>query len=553
MTNNSTLAALKSELEKLLNFAQSALEQYVTASRNPDDWQQTVDAFQQLRGTFAMLEHEGARLLCEEAVHVLQHLPVQSPQQQTAEIEALTTALVVLGKYLEFQEFGRAPYPEILLPAINRLRKARGGSPLREGCFHRFEFVLDKQDGPTVLTPESLQALKKFRHMYQAGFLQVIRGAHSRRILDYLAGSLRRIHRALAVTPYGEYWHLAAMAAEGLATSEAEQLLSTRRRWLAQQDKQLRAVLQAPEQALNAPPHKALVQEALYYIALTAENLPHLQAFQQDYPKVQLSHTDRQLQEQIQLMRGPGRSVLDSVAAALKEEFNQIRVAVDLAASGDDQFSAFALRDMLLRAADSLEMAGLTSPGNLMRRMWELVRQWPDNAAPQTGQLMPIADAVLYAESALIRLVQSGQRFTAEDGQEGARQACLQLARVAVLDEMEAGVSVCKRAVTAFMDSQHDVLHVTSTPATLNSIRGALIFLDAPDAVAIVEHCMHFMHYLCRMPDSVTNAQLEAFADALSSLEFYFEGLLSGQHNADVIRLARSSLAELPQHLSWQA
>ncbi|MEX1058006.1 MAG: hypothetical protein WED11_09750, partial [Natronospirillum sp.] len=179
--------------------------------------------------------------------------------------------------------------------------------------------------------------------------------------------------------------------------------------------------------------------------------------------------------------------------------------------------------------------------------MWERVRQWPDNAAPHHTDLMQIADSVLYAEAALSRLNQSGQRSTTEDGQKGAQLVYLNQARVAVLDEMESGISVCKRAISAYMDSERDVMHLANVPSTLRGVRGALCFLDGDDAIAVVNHCIEFVQQLQAETVAVTNAQLDAFADALSSLEFFLDGMLSGQKNHDVIKLARVSLAQLPK------
>ncbi len=548
MTSKATLNALKAELEKTVGTAQQALEQYLTASESLDDWQRCVDAFQQLRGTFSMLEHKGAALLCEEAVQLLQFLPVESPAQYEGEYESLTQALVLLQKYLEFQEVGRSPYPEILLPCINRLRSARRAAPLREGCFHSFDFELTPQS-PALdeLDQHGLRLLRKYRHMYQAGLLHVLRGERSHSALSYLALSLRRTHKLLADTTWAEFWALVAMAAEGIAHSQDGPLSASRRNWFSQVDRALRGVLQHGREGLKKTPPKPLVQDCLFYIALTADAAPRLRVYQERNTAIRLPYTSRQLREQEQLMRGPGHSVLQSLSEALQEEFNNIKDTMDIAAAGDEQFSAYRLRDQLAQITDTLDMVGLSSPANVMRRMWEQVKAWPDNAAPRSAELMRIADSVLYAESALSRLNLTGHRLTSEDSQAGAHSAYLHQARVAVLDEMETGLSVCKRAISAYMDSDHDVLHLANVPSTLRGVRGALFFMEAPEGLTILDECIGFVDALHAGRLEVTDQQLDAFADALSSLEFFLEGLLSGQQNRDVIRVAQASLDQLPK------
>ena len=129
----------------------------------------------------------------------------------------------------------------------------------------------------------------------------------------------------------------------------------------------------------------------------------------------------------------------------------------------------------------------------------------------------------------------------------------LQEAKAAVLDETEAGLSVAKRAVTAYMESQYDNVHLANVPATLGGIKGALMFLQAMEAVVVVDQCIRFVTGLQRNEVRATDIQLEAFADALSSLELYLEGLLAGQDNPDVLRMARASVAQLPSKVKGEA
>ncbi|WLD59343.1 hypothetical protein NFC81_06065 [Salinispirillum sp. LH 10-3-1] len=554
MTNNATLSALKTELEKTVEDAQRALEQYLSYSQSLQDWQQTVDGFQQLRGIFVMLEHQGAALMCEEAVQLLQFLPVESVAQHDKEFEVLTRSLVLIQKYLEFQELGKAPFPEILLPTVNDLRRARKAVILREGCFHRFNYTIKATtNADNRLTRETKEALRKYRHMFQAGLLYAMREAQPKRALGYMALCLNRVQSALRQTDAADFWYLAALAAEGISKADDHRLSAARRRWYGQLDRQLHNLIRQSNKALQAAPVSSLVQDNLYYIALTAAHSPRLQSFQEAHPDIRLSYNDRQLREQEQLLLAPGSSVLQSVSTALQEEFVKVKDTVDQAAVPNGQFSAYGLRDHLARIADTLDMVGLNSPANVVRRMWELVRGWPDNAVPRQDDLMTIADAILYAESAVSRLNQNGTRYTADDEAAGARNVMLQEAKAAVLDETEAGLSVAKRAVTAYMESQYDNVHLANVPATLGGIKGALMFLQAMEAVVVVDQCIRFVTGLQRNEVRATDIQLEAFADALSSLELYLEGLLAGQDNPDVLRMARASVAQLPSKVKGEA
>lgn len=550
MANSATFLALKTELTKTVEEAQRSLEQYLSYSHSLQDWQQTVDAFQQLRGIFIMLEHQGAALLCEESIHLMQFLPVERLEGQEQAYDVITRTLVILQKYLEFQELNKAPLPEILLPMLNELRRSRQASLLREGCFHRFRYTPDYPK-PTVteLPATSRQALRTYRHMFQAGLLYALREQQPRRALKYMALSLARVHKQMVHTPLESFWELAALAAEGLASLEQTTVHAARRRWYGQLDRELRKLITGEVAELTASPVNALVQDSLYFIALSADVSPVCSSFQQQHPHIALPYSARHLAEQRELLTAPGTSVLHSVSLALHEEFLKVQDMVNEAARSDGEFSAHALRDHLVRIADTLEMVSLTSPANVIRRMWTMVKDWPDNIAAKHDDLMTIADAVLYAESALDRLTKKGIRDSANDEATGARSVMLESAQAAVLDETEAGLTVAKRAITAYMENDHDSMHLANVPSTLSGIKGALMFLQASDAVMIVEHCTQFVVALQQKHIRVTNDQLEAFADALSSLELYLESLLNGQDNPDLLRMARASVVQLPGSL----
>jgi hypothetical protein len=116
-------------------------------------------------------------------------------------------------------------------------------------------------------------------------------------------------------------------------------------------------------------------------------------------------------------------------------------------------------------------------------------------------------------------------------------------ARVILIDESEGGLALAKRAISAYMDSEGDRLHLSNVVATLVGVRGALIFLNSEQAATIVSRIIVFIQReLLEKGTLIDPDQLELFADALSSLEFYLEGLLSSSENLDILKLAVHSL-----------
>ena len=78
-------------------------------------------------------------------------------------------------------------------------------------------------------------------------------------------------------------------------------------------------------------------------------------------------------------------------------------------------------------------------------------------------------------------------------------------------------------------------------------MRGALIFLDCIDAANLVAKAMNFVHLkLLEAEESPDSDKLEEFADGISSLEFYLEGLLVEQKpDEKVLEMTQESLNQL--------
>jgi hypothetical protein len=257
-----------------------------------------------------------------------------------------------------------------------------------------------------------------------------------------------------------------------------------------------------------------------------------------------IEYTEKLLEEQRQLLFSPGLGVMESVAEALKDDINAIKDSVDQVARGGD-FSANELTVRLDKVADVYVMLGLQSPANVLKNQAKIVGGWADNAAPTHDDLLNIADVVLYAESALSRLLQ-GQSQLDQEGDNKAFKAQVHEARVVLIDESENGLALAKRSISSFMDSNGDKLHLANVVATLHGVRGALVFLDSAKAAELIGRAIAFVERdLLESGTLIESSQLELFADALSSLEFYLEGLLSRNDNVDILNLAVHSLKAL--------
>ncbi|AJQ95410.1 hypothetical protein [Gynuella sunshinyii] len=555
MSSTASFKLVHEELENTIQEAQKNLETFLSDPSDIRVLESAIDEINQVRGTFVMLEDKGGAILCEEFGRLLTELPVSDIQAQNYRgkvvSDAVTQTLLILGRYFEYLGIRQQTRPEILLPSINRVRKARGLQDLRESYFYNYtvtHILKPRTQAVFKLDQQSLINLRKYRHIYQASFLFLLKGERTRGAFKYMHRAVSQVVRIAANSNIAPMFWLAACAIDCMAASGA-QVGPARKLTLAQIDRQIRLLITHKDAAFQQKPAKDLIKELLYIIVLCKVDSPLATQIKRVYKLPDTDVSDHELSEQIDLLNSPGQSVMQSVSTALSEEILNVKEMVDNAARNNQSipFSAKALHAALIKITDILKMVGLVSPSNVLRQQADMVGGWADRAAPSTDQLLRIADAVLYAESAIGRLSRGAPVANVEDHINEAAGAQLREAKVALIDEASSGLATAKRSITAFIDSNGDTIHLANVKATLAGVKGALVFLGSQKAAQIVQVCSDFVEKkLLSKQVSYSADVLEHLADALSSMEFFIETTISDDTNdMEALKVASHAAAHL--------
>ena len=164
-----------------------------------------------------------------------------------------------------------------------------------------------------------------------------------------------------------------------------------------------------------------------------------------------------------------------------------------------------------------------------------------------------MADALLYVENSIAALAPraGGLDSTEDEAEQATRQGMsitqLEDARRVVVSEARAGLSLAKRAITSYIDSNWDGMHLNNVPTTLNTIWGGLLFLQLERAANILKSSEQFIsHKLLAekiQPDQTT---LETLADALTSIDYFLESMEDNKPLGDsILDVAQESVEEL--------
>ena len=233
---------------------------------------------------------------------------------------------------------------------------------------------------------------------------------------------------------------------------------------------------------------------------------------------------------------------------------NQLKDKLDIIERGiEPDLAEFAsIADALERLANTLLMLDLNRLATLSREEAAKLRQWElDSRSPGDDELYRLADSVLGIEDAVMQIVTRGitSETDALAGSERSHEDSLYLreAMYVVADEARSALTLAKRAITAFIESDYDKLHLANLPATLHSIWGGLQMVNDPSAANVLERvAASIQERLLDARDTPEIQVLEALADALTSLEYYIESIGKREdRNLDLLKLAESSLDDV--------
>lgn len=546
-----SLNLVRDELFATIDEAESSLEQFILERNNGSLLQQAVESLYQVRGTLNLIELAGAELLAQEVLDQATDIPAGAGEERDVQIAALSNALHVLRRYLENVEVHRQEMPELLLPAINDLRLAGGQHALPESFF--FSVRLD-QARPR-LAPIALDAAAKevegrrIRQMYQVGLLGFIREPSPQPSLKLMNRAMQRLDKLFANEPRGRLCWICAAAVE--AQVEGQLLAHKPRKQLfGRVDRELKKLL---SNSTYEPPRN-LLKELLYLIALSDSRGPQVSAVREVFGLAPMPFTDHLLEEESKRLAGPGKSVMRSLSSAIREELSTVKDMLDLIERGTVQADVLlSLHALLGKMSKTLGMVGLSSAGNSLSAQLQVIAGWSEGVVPPISELHTLADSILYVEGMVASLnVDTRRARPAPEPERSEAElfAYHQLleARIVVIDEAQAGLALSKRAITAYLESNGDRMHLSNVPFSLQAVRGGLWFLGQERAAELIGACATYIQ--TQMLDTTqmpSEHMLETLADALSSLEYYLEAgaVMREETRPSVLDLAEESVRTL--------
>ena len=543
LTGSTSLDLVRDELFTSMGEVEDLLQQFLEDRQNGSLLQQSIEGLQQLRGTLALIELKGAAQLLDEMIELATDIPVHEGEQRNEPLAALCDALFLLQRYLDQARQAGSERPELLLPMINQLRRHRSGAaPLPDSHFYPLPVAgLPLNLRPGVTEEPNPKTFARLRQMYQLGLLSLLR-EDAAAATPLMQRALLRFETCMSSRMATLCW-VAGAALEAVEQAGLE-LTPARKRLFSQLDREIKRHAASHDVQIN----DALLRELLYLVALADSSCMRCQDVARAYQLPDPGFTEIEIQDAFARLRGPGIDVMHSVAEALREEITAIKDLLDLLArnAGDPEQSLETLNGSLERLWKTLNMLDIRAESDGIKAAAAQLSRWENG---DIAALEQVADAVLRAETAVNRLDAAGDEgeMAAADGNGYGEPLELKEARIVLIEESQAGLALAKRAITAYMESGNDAMHLLNVPPSLETVRGGLVFLGMTRAANVIHMAASFIRETMLERKQVPqDAQLEVLADALTSIEFYLESAeRAAVATGDVLALAEESLAEL--------
>lgn len=550
-----SLNFVKEELDATLRQAEVALEGFVDDPSATAHLDNCIEAFYQVGGVLRMLELPGAGELAQELEQVTRQIRDQGGQARDEQVAAIGNAIMVLGRYLEYLQIKGRSLPQLLVPALNALRLSSGKPAVPESAFFACDVNARRpgEGGDALESDDEIARLaRRLRQMYQVGLVGVLRNENVATNLKLMQRAVERLDKLGGGTPAGRLWWTAhaALRALGLPAVQPDR---TRKAYLGTLDRYLRRVVQEGGAVLREEPPKALLRESICLASLLPAGDAQAAAIRKAF-RVPAEAPDAQgLQAELEVMTGPGGSVIRTVAAQLRTDLAGIKELVDLALRGSPDVTWHRVADDLAKVGHTLVMLGLLRESQALKDQVDLLRGWADGrrVEAESAEFQRMLDGLLAIESSVASLE---RRFTPGDAfadGEGAGQGNLRQlddARRTVVAECRGGIALAKRGITSYLEANFDRIHLNNIPATLKGVAGGLRFLNLDRAVGILDACVLYIEsrLLGSEQAAPTAHAMETLADAITGIDYFLESMEEHKPIGEgVLEVAESSMDEL--------
>lgn len=553
--NLTSLNIVKSEFLNTVQQATNQLELFISARDNAELLKTCIEQFEQIVGVLKIVELSGADMLAASMVTALKNVPVNADNNYDALLSAVSAGAFILMRYFEYAQQYEQNLPALLLSFINDIRESSKQPLLAESSFLTANTQV-AHPASGLKSSYNPDEARRLRHMYQVGLLALLQGHNPGYALGLMQRALERFESLTLQYPFAKLPWIASTALKAVK-EQSLALPKARKMLFSQLDRQLKAALNEGESFLLNAPNDALLRGFLYLCAVSGSDNEQIKQVCRHCAVMPLGYTDDSLATDLANLSGPGLATIQSLATVLLEELRTSKNALEMVSQGGgDILSTYPeMIASLTRVAETLKITGLHTAATALREQVEYITQWQAQSyAASQEEMIRLADTVLYIESSVqaMQHINLSQAKLAETNALAKEQVIAQSqladAERVLLEEAQANIGLVKRSMASFSESGFDIIHIANLGKSLNSLRGALIMLNMPEAARVTESCIAFVenHLLRGEAHGAIEQLIETFADSIISLEYFLEAYIAvAKQDHNILEIAQESVKAL--------
>ncbi|PXF64459.1 Hpt domain-containing protein [Kangiella spongicola] len=558
MKDNQTKVAfnwVKEEVETTLEQAQQAIQAFADDESDKTQLHFCANCMHQISGTMQILEFAGASLLAQEMEALAEAIGEGTVESNSAAYEEFLSAVLRLRSYLSRYSEGKADLPVLLLPTINSIRTCRKAEPLGAGDLINIDVegvVAPPAPEPVELKGDIVAEVKALRMKFQQSLLGVIREVDTEKNIATMQSITQELWGLGERVPYNTLWWVSTVF-----LSKVESLLAEHKNSIkglfGQMDRRIRELI---EQDVNKEGEKKLLANMLFYVAQLDSHDEAVKDVQNRFKLNQLLETLGDFAQETEQLQGPGTESLRIALGAISQDLSEIKESLDLyirTKSIDDE-PLEEMLPMMRKIADTLAILGLNESREVVETKMKAVSDLVDGTETDREKgLVSIAETVLKLEDYIQRAMSMDSHQLARETKSSDINDSLQLvnARYQLVQESRGNLYKVKDAITDYLEESHNIKRLHKVPELLSDVEGALSFAQLDNLLEVVQKTNRFISkYLISEKVVLSDKEVETLADALSSVDYYLEGLMSsGLHGLPIVlEKAINSIAELEDH-----
>lgn len=539
--DKSSLVWVKGEIEETLARARESLLQY-SADGSESSLRHAQTHIHQACGALTMVDLAGLSRFCEEVEQILAqpaHIK-NNPEAAPLLLRAIDSSMAYLNRLMA----GMSNTPMLLGPLFCEIAAVRGNRPSKAELFFP-DLQLDLPDGlpRLAISPDEMKPfLLKQRRRFEGGLLRWLQG--QKQAAQVMAASLADIASCQQTPVVRTFWWTAAALVLGLSSNRSDTDLDSRQ-LLMRLNLQMRRLVEGSGKVAER-----LFRDMLYVLAHMDCDSNLVQRMQKAFELGDLIPTPEALAAGVEL----GSAQL---ARGLQEELRTLKDAWSRIAGGQhDRLAQFPTQ--LDTLAPKLEQLSVPALDQLWQGLMAILPEYvPDG--PSDLDALEFATGLLLADNALaaypdipvdyaIQVEALLQRLANTSGSEAipsldlvSQEAQERLLMAQISQEIRSNLREIEEILDAYFRDTSNRNDLPNLMMPLRQVQGALLMLDRPQAVELVQMCLKRVDDFIA-GESPTSSQLEDLAEALSMLGFYIDDLEQGRDSADALQPAMTRL-----------